>query len=332
MFRICLGSALLLGAGAQNVTEDNFCPTGDYREYFGGDGGTAFDDCNDKAYKGGITKVCGRGKGCLDLIHVEYAGQSAEHGGQGGDWSCFEFREDEFITNIALSEGPDWGTTVIYSFSFTTNQGRNSPNWGGGWKNPSAAYISKGPCEDCHVVSMFGRAAKYVDRIGFSWGTGGNGVGSWYQKSCQGCTMPWSWETQECTTQSNTDTKQVTSSWTLAAKSDLNLGFKFHGVGSSEDLSISGSYAHTVATSTSSSFEKKDCSTVDRSCSKNYFYQWQIQTQLGTHDPDTTKTGVVVCTDAAEACCMPGTFSDDPSDCDLDRNAPNTCSSRDVSV
>lgn len=322
MFRSVLVSALMLGAAG------DFCPAADKRVSWGGDGGDAFDDCNDQGLKGGITQVCARGASWMNLFTTYYADTKSEHGGQGGDWSCFNLMLDEVITEARVCWGQEWGRTVVFSVNLKTNQGRHSPTWGTETSTCESATAPDGE----HLVSVFGRAAKYLDHIGFAWGTGGNGIGQWTQKSCGGCSGTWDVDTKECTTTSESHSKDVTSAWTLAAKTDLNLGFKLKGFGVSADREISGSYSHSVTEHTSSSFERTDCSDITRHCDKKYFYQWEVQTTMGTRTPDTTLTEEWWCSDSPIACCLPGTFSSDPSDCDLDRNAPNTCDSVAITV
>jgi hypothetical protein len=81
-----------------------------------------------------------------------------------------------------------------------------------------------------------------------------------------------------------------------------------------------------VMTDIKDSFEVTTMSKRTFSCSMTNLFQWQMTTNFDTPDsPSTTHSAAMICTNVAKPCCLPMTFSSDPTKCDLDPTAPNSC-------
>jgi len=329
----------------------------------GGAGGNAFDDFNNHGLAGGISEICTRSESDqLGTIAVNYAGYKREHGEPGGrrrsrrrwiKWGrrrripgdrCWSLRPDEHVTSATVTVnggGVQW-------ISFATNNGRNSGNQlhGGRRRQYNCGgrrrrrrrdrcsrrrewAVTMNAPQDLHLFAFHGRAGDSIDKIGVYWGKGG-GLGRWsYAPHCSGCDSN-HYEIKQCSTTSQSMSQESKQSWSVAVKSELTLGFKLLGVGASKTTTVDGKYSRELISKTSESFKFEQCKTHTFSCSKNYMFQWNFESNLNGQGVITTNTGFKLCTNDPSPCCLPGAYVDpeQPSTCDADPSAPNHCDRR----
>jgi Jacalin-like lectin domain len=131
---------------------------------FGGDGGDPFDD-KDLALSGEITKIEIWADKYVDAIKVTYgdSGFGAVHGGgggnPGGNYSVLTLRPGEYITEIS-GQAAD----LVDRLCFSVNGGTRSCYGGGGGDYFQISADGR------PLRSINGRSAKYVDRVGVSFG------------------------------------------------------------------------------------------------------------------------------------------------------------------
>merc|ERR1711953_679300 len=99
--------------------------------------------------------------------------------------------------------------------------------------------------------------------------------------------------------------------------------------GSRGSVSITGSYSGSVVSDTMSSFSTTECHDETTTCDKRYFWQWQFTNNFAIDGDGPVVAATLsphkICTDVAQPCCLPGTYSTDPTKCDLVPNSPNLC-------
>lgn len=294
-----------------NQSWDDLSRTGQY----GGNGGGEFDFWHYDGLAGGINKICVRSGSLVDRLEVHFAGREMKKGGGGGGHRCFSLTEKEYIVKVWLRTG-----SMVDSIKFQTSKGRVSPQFG---KNGGKLHTLTAP-HGMHLMSFHGRVGSKVDKLGLYWGKGG-GSGSWKAiKSCVGCD-PWTFEVTECSERSDSHGAEVTSAWSMGTSTEMSAGFEFDGFSGGATNTITSSFSESVVTSSSTNFKTSRCDKTLYPCSKGYLWQWTFTSNFDGLGTVFTHGGAIVCTHVPNPCCLPGTFSDDPSKCDRDPKAPNTC-------
>jgi hypothetical protein len=308
--------------------------------------GEAFDDYS-VGYHGAIAAICfakhnakDTGSTTLSQISTNYAGHPVSHGGNESTiaegQACFYLNPAETIVHVEAEvqvnkQGNDMAR--LYSLQFTTNTGRQS-GWFGraskqGVGKKSTILSLEAPVNNSHVIAIHGfgteaNTTSAVHGLGVYWGYGG-GAGVWAPiKSCVGCGS-WSFEFDYGTDKTHSTETQVTRTWTMTVTAEM--GYSFGGF--SAGLSISNTWSSQVMHDTKDSFEVTTMEKRSFTCDKDNLYQWQMTSSFDDPvTPVTTFTSYMACTDDFAPCCLPGTFSKDPSVCDLKPDAPNNCHKR----
>jgi len=138
-------------------------------QMYGGEGGESFDDGFHKR----IIEV-GVSSGAIvdNVTFLYHGGQSVTHGGRGGGEKKLTLREDEYIVEINVR-----ASKIVKCLTFTTNLGRTLGPCGGkgglllpGGIGGKETTVSA-PGEGYGLKGIKGRKGKYLDAIGFHWGT-----------------------------------------------------------------------------------------------------------------------------------------------------------------
>jgi len=303
--------------------------------------GEIFDDYS-TGYHGAIAEICfakhkagDTGATTLSEIITNYAGHPVPHGGNKSSindgQSCFALEPGEAIVAVEaeIKENKDPEKNSLESLRFNTSLGRTSL-WFGRASRYGLKYPVQGitaPSADVHVVAVHGYGTESnktnaIFGLGVYWGAGG-GAGSWVPiSSCVGCGS-WSFDFEYGTKKTSSTETQVTQTWTNSVT--FEMGFSFDGF--SAGLSISNTYSKSVMHDSKDSFEVTTLQTKHFTCDKDNLYQWQMTSNFDDPSaPSSTFTSFMACTDNFEPCCLPGTFSNDPTVCDLKPEAPSSCS------
>jgi len=311
--------------------------------------GEIFDDYS-VGYHGAIAAICfakhnkkDTGATTLTQIETNYAGHPVSHGGNKSSikngQACFLLRPAETIVRVEaevqVDRKQEMNKARLWSLRLITNTNRTS-DWYGRASKYGVKYDVLGieaPSNNSHVIAlhgfgMDGNATYPIRGVGVYWGAGG-GAGVWVPiSSCVGCGS-WSFEFDYGTDKTHSTETKVTRTWTMSVT--LEMGYSFGGFSSS--LSISNTWSSEVMHDTKDSFEVTTMEKRSFTCDKDNLYQWQMTSSFDDPvTPVTTFTSYMVCTDNFEPCCLPGTFSKDPSRCDLKPEAPNNCNKTKTTV
>jgi len=291
-------------------------------------------------------------------ISICYAGNCQKRGDWTAlDWQlplldqgCFGLQTGEYITTVntymwtadTKAKGCDgrYDDTTCYksSLQLVTSTGRSS-RWYGLENEPpksSPNYLSMVAPTGKHLVALYGAlhtqimtdppSPKVLDDIGVYWGAGG-GVGQWIAvQSCLGCSAT-QFEIKTCTTRSAKDESSLSDDWGWSTTGELSAGFNLEAVSTSAKVDVSANGASKVVETASNSFQVEHCDTETFSCDKAYLWQWVFWTNFDRKGRSVSTTSHKVCTDSPKPCCLPLTFSNaaDPTNCDLNPTAANTC-------
>jgi len=231
----------------------------------------------------------------------------------------------EVITKVEVEVANNSEDNRIQSLRFTSNIGRSSDWFGRAHDDgpQDAVHLLTPQSNNTHLVAVhgFGQNIDMDDRaiegFGVYWGSGG-GSGYWYPaKSCIGC-RSWTFKYDY-----GTDHREMEDPEAWAASVTKEMGFSFAGL--SSQTKIDQDSSKTILQDTRESFVT-DITWKTFTCNSTYLYQWVFESRFDTpSSPTTTHTSVMVCTDVVAPCCLPFTFSKDPTKCDLHPDAPNTC-------
>lgn len=138
-------------------------------QMYGGEGGESFDDGFHKK----IIEIGVHSGAIVDSISLLYfGGQSVLHGGGGGGEQKLTLRGDEYVVEINVRF-----SKVVQCLTFKTNLGRVLGPCGGkgglllpGGMGGKEKTISA-PGEGYGLKGIKGRKGKYLDAIGFHWGS-----------------------------------------------------------------------------------------------------------------------------------------------------------------
>merc|ERR1712232_255094 len=183
-----------------------------------------------------------------------------------------------------------------------------------------------------HLVAIYGNVfsqhtgnnGAVMTSVGAYWGSG-VGSGQWIAKrSCPGC-GPDKITVKVCTTDSSSKEVVKTSQWSLGVENELSTGFSVLNEKGEEKFKVTAGVSASLVTSSKSSFEMTSCEQQEYTCDKAYLWQWVFTTNVDHKGMVMTETAHQVCTDQAHPCCLPTSFSIDPTKCDLDPNKPHWC-------
>jgi hypothetical protein len=301
--------------------------------------GQIFDDYH-TGYHGAVAGICfgkrskkDTGATSLSYFEVSYAGNPVHHGGtkHKDDLDCYLLTQGEHIVRVEGEVQERRGASKLKSLRFTSNYNRTS-NWFGrahkyGVSDPVVTTVA--PAADLHVMAVHGlgtarNTTNAIRGFGVYWGAGGGAASSGFWalvKSCPGCGT-WDFEYDYGTVHSKSKETQVTNTWSMSVSEELKYSFD----GFSTSTTVSSSWSRAVMTDIKDSFEVTTMSKRTFSCSMTNLFQWQMTTNFDTPDsPSTTHSAAMICTNVAKPCCLPLTFSSDPTKCDLDPAAPNSC-------
>lgn len=284
---------------------------------FGGWGGKDFDHYNYNGLGGAIREICVRSGKRVDQIEVNYAGRKMPEGGSGGDRDCFPLNSGETVTRLVIRTGSE-----VDAIRFMTSAGRWSRNYGGGGGTERSLYAPAG----MHLMAIYGRTGRRVDRIGVYWGSGG-GTGSWIAlRNCVGCGEV-RFKLTECSERGGSSSDQLTRDWSMSVSQEISAGFEFEGITGGTKINIAQTYAEQTVSRTESSFLDTRCVEKEFTCDKNYLWQWTFESNFDGLGSVKTHASDKVCTDEPNPCCLPGTFTEQsgPRSCVLSPSAPNAC-------
>jgi len=319
---------------------------------------THFDHYNDLGYNGGIEKICFNylssetrrrrqqhltvGLDVVEGIIVGYAGSDVAEDAGSSDSSnqgCFPLRAGDLITGVKTA---CWNSGHVKSgiklLVANYNGESRQSEWFGATPSDESVIQSHTAPDGKHLVALAGTLRKYsqgdghdvswVDKLKLGWGTSDNKAGRWETiHSCAGC-GPTTFEKKVCSVVKSSQKEVDTTAWALSIKNELSSSFTFFGSHNTDTLTVEKDWAGSVVKSSSQAFETTDCETTTTTCEKTYFMNFVLSASMLPGDESKTYGPDYVCVDELP-CCLPGTYTNDPSYCP---DSPNLCGSDDGTI
>ncbi|MGW2825975.1 jacalin-like lectin [Streptomyces sp. NPDC001443] len=131
-------------------------------DFFGGTGGTAFNDADDLPAALAPRTLTLRGGARLDAVSLTHDGGTAlAHGGTGGTAVSLTLASGEHLTSVTLTEGQKSGQTRIFSAAFGTDKGRGLI--AGTATSDTKTFTAPSGWQ---IVGFTGRSGDEIDKLG----------------------------------------------------------------------------------------------------------------------------------------------------------------------
>ncbi|MFG2945839.1 jacalin-like lectin [Streptomyces adustus] len=131
-------------------------------DFFGGTGGTAFNDADDLPAALAPRTLTLRGGARLDAVTLTHdGGTTLAHGGTGGTAVSLTLASGEHLTSVKLTEGQKSGQTRIFSAAFGTDKGRALT--AGTATSDTKTFTAPSGWQ---IVGFTGRSGDEIDKLG----------------------------------------------------------------------------------------------------------------------------------------------------------------------
>ncbi|MFB7330356.1 jacalin-like lectin [Streptomyces adustus] len=131
-------------------------------DFFGGTGGTAFNDADDLPAALAPRTLTLRGGARLDAVTLTHdGGATLAHGGTGGTAVSLTLASGEHLTSVSLTEGQKSGQTRIFSAAFGTDKGRALT--AGTATSDTKTFTAPSGWQ---IVGFTGRSGDEIDKLG----------------------------------------------------------------------------------------------------------------------------------------------------------------------
>ncbi|MFD7875980.1 jacalin-like lectin [Streptomyces sp. NPDC059766] len=131
-------------------------------DFFGGTGGTAFNDADDLPAALAPRTLTLRGAARLDAVSLTHdGGTTPAHGGTGGTAAALTLASGEHLTSVTLTEGQKSGRTRIFSAAFGTDKGRTLA--AGTATSDTKTFTAPSGWQ---IVGFTGRSGDEIDKLG----------------------------------------------------------------------------------------------------------------------------------------------------------------------
>ncbi|MER5596748.1 jacalin-like lectin [Streptomyces sp. NPDC002265] len=131
-------------------------------DFFGGTGGTAFNDADDLPAALAPRTLTLRGAARLDAVSLTHdGGTTPAHGGTGGTAAALTLASGEHLTSVTLAEGQKSGQTRIFSAAFGTDKGRTLA--AGTATSDTKTFTAPSGWQ---IVGFTGRSGDEIDKLG----------------------------------------------------------------------------------------------------------------------------------------------------------------------
>ncbi|CAE8679016.1 unnamed protein product [Polarella glacialis] len=327
---LCMASWFVPGADCAGYPPDTIVS-----EMYGGVRVHEFNDFKSHGQEAwGIQQFDFKTKTRIGIMLVTYrSGQKVGHGRGGGsneNSGTFKISEGEYITKVKVV-----GTQRVSGLKFYLNNGRESPEFGGGGggndPNPATNWVE--PPEGYGIMSVFGHADEEMDSIGFLSGPVGGKLcdnisivtGKWKLKDYVngGLTRTISRGTTHGTT------RETSKTWGTETTLSVSQGFTY--AGSETSVDVSNTWSQSTSESYSNLFSETEMTTETIEFSTGgQLWAW-VFTIVDPCGTSTTMRDYVMTRSRAETpCCLVGWAADVYTQFGPCANgAPNLCTEED---
>jgi len=328
-----------------------------------------FDHYNFDGFNGGISSVCftnivnqqRRRRGCsipasvniLAGVTVYYAGIKKEElpvsARPATDQGCFSINGGEVISTLEYkyvkpaASSANGDSMIANGLRIhTRNIADGSVSRSSQWYGCESCFDSALGVQHVNFTAPHGKqvvAFKGLDRTQneIGWlsglqvymGDGDIGTGSW---TVVGSGVPGRWrpyKTAVCTKYSSNVSETDTKQWASGVTNELSVKFSFFDVTTQEKNMVYHNHSGSVVKTSEHAFSESQCVYTNTPCNETYLFQFQFSTDYRKMGEDITSSSFYACADRPP-CCLPLAYSRDPSNCDLQPDAPNFCPKADM--